>query len=1744
MGGIVTAIIIVMIVGIVLILLLTATNRKFKKACTLFEEKKYKEAEAVLKEIYNKHVQAPAKLASVYITCSSATSKGYSNLKKVLELSEIDLSAEAKSELSQKRRRAKEVITVFAKNLYDRGKYEDAVKFISLVENMGDEYRIAAKRYRSREAALKLDKPSENNDTLHLLLKSDTGDVVKNEVFAVAKELQTNKEYQRSIWLLELLPTDEKMLELFDSNVIGNINDFTSLLSCNSSRLKKRILDKAEAYTDSLNGYPDRQIQLYKAISAENNDRSIFDKIERLLFKKAIDSLKSGNYVNFKDSFTNLQQNNSISAPVKKELIISYFAVQFEFFRDAIKNGQFKHEWSCDWDTNIQSYARRERPQVLVELAKYLTTEKRFKESNSILIWIDQTDEEVRSIACKNVFALIEKEKGCTSIAEIYKNSSLYEFLASEVFKLAQEKSAQGQKALALHMCKLAEPSITDKKSFYVFLGKLTVEIVLGCKEESTTESLRYALDILKKKECKEIESSCIDSLQKAAEQFSNNNEFTKCYFICEQLRSRNESFSVLFLESAYKRCQQSLDVDSKQIQEEIRKKEDQYPDYARFIKYIPEFRDEYLKWTSRFITKLASSNKEEAVKHFNLLKEDTTKANVLTQVCKIDDTLFRELSASLLSNPKEKLRDGSSLLATFVALLSSHKDGQFAYTCFKSLTASGLSVNEEFITAALKLASEEKDTYAKLQIINDALGTSVDPRLLNAKRDIAAVLAPKDPDTSILICKELERQGVLVNDILLAAYIKKLVEATDIKEKRLYLDLSKNVMTAMMSRQAPYGFKGPVVCSDRDNWSTSKLLEKDGDVYIGYVLLQAGEMWALSNASTLKYKAEKTGLHKIIVNTASGDLKNVSLVGEYFLLENEAVALSDEYSNLHDKDNALNCLEGFPSLACEVKKLEYKLNNSKSISGDETAIKFIQKVIKEASLSVFSNCDELQSVLSDLLNQFAVRTIRKSKKQPRPKAIQSLLDLEEYLNWHSSASISIIEQHDIKGLLGSLCYEEGAELEERGYLKEAQRMYHLAINNECKNENLIGRHAICSVKRDDIPLYKVKEEVDKVKDSLPSDLKKDLLYRLVLRLLKADDIAAAESIVRSNMRSRSLLELCESCKLKKVKKQMLDFNDKVSAITAGALGYQEASTFIASITKLAEPILTVYPEYSSYFTLLPGKLRPYLMKAAYRSKNFKMIYENLIKEKKDFMSDLTLFRNLAVSCLGLIENAGLDTNNYKDVISIWLSAVFCDALIVKSLDYTSWDDGYTFCLDDSLSQTYDYDNLPENINFEEPSETNISIGSVQKSLLERTEGVLASLDQKYYAFYLQQKAAMTALVELFHSSTGNAIAPHTIGLLPASYANNLRQRLLNDVDGEEGLRVGLMYGFTDDAFRKYNIAFENYERCISAAKTMNDVSECFSSVVMSGIKEFSGLFEKLTSEVFSIVQNHTNSGLDYSTVLEPLCAISKAMGNSKLTHMIGEYLNGRIAQSVRSNSLEQVDALPLLMKSYLGCQTHGGLRQNAEVVLGNVIGDYINRGLAVNKNAILNVISSTRLMDSHIVDFVGKFEADSTLKKNRAITILDAVGAKAPGMTSAIAKAKDSLNVMATVISVVKGIKDGTSSRASDLTTMYDLYVSHKDHDIVCLVMAQVASACVSVYFFNGERGGYGVENTLNKLLENRSTTFNQHRQIFINNLNDMKRIIGIPTYSTVMSLSDYELNEDGKRLKKALTILNKFCK
>ena len=51
------------------------------------------------------------------------------------------------------------------------------------------------------------------------------------------------------------------------------------------------------------------------------------------------------------------------------------------------------------------------------------------------------------------------------------------------------------------------------------------------------------------------------------------------------------------------------------------------------------------------------------------------------------------------------------------------------------------------------------------------------------------------------------------------------------------------------------------------------------------------------------------------------------------------------------------------------------------------------------------------------------------------------------------------------------------------------------------------------------------------------------------------------------------------------------------------------------------------------------------------------------------------LFRS--VMCLGMAESEMLNDDNYKEVIAVWLTAIYDIRLFIRSLDYTSWDDDF-----------------------------------------------------------------------------------------------------------------------------------------------------------------------------------------------------------------------------------------------------------------------------------------------------------------------------------------------------------------------------------------------------------------------------------------------------------------------------------
>ena len=74
----------------------------------------------------------------------------------------------------------------------------------------------------------------------------------------------------------------------------------------------------------------------------------------------------------------------------------------------------------------------------------------------------------------------------------------------------------------------------------------------------------------------------------------------------------------------------------------------------------------------------------------------------------------------------------------------------------------------------------------------------------------------------------------------------------------------------------------------------------------------------------------------------------------------------------------------------------------------------------------------------------------------------------------------------------------------------------------------------------------------------------------------------------------------------------------------------------------------------------------------------------SLIEKFPKFYQFPELIKNLGVCSYNFAHDGNITEKNYKSIISNWLTAVYSDKVIIKSLEYTIWDDDYTFTLNDS----------------------------------------------------------------------------------------------------------------------------------------------------------------------------------------------------------------------------------------------------------------------------------------------------------------------------------------------------------------------------------------------------------------------------------------------------------------------------
>ncbi len=857
--------------------------------------------------------------------------------------------------------------------------------------------------------------------------------------------------------------------------------------------------------------------------------------------------------------------------------------------------------------------------------------------------------------------------------------------------------------------------------------------------------------------------------------------------------------------------------------------------------------------------------------------------------------------------------------------------------------------------------------------------------------------------------------------------------------------------------------------------------------------------------------------------------------------VEKEIVKLSGTYFSLGKDDQALSLLKEFRCALTDNAYLAKQLEKADAETGDSAAIKILGEAISYSDNSSFSS--ELDTIRGSLLEAYVKRVLSKSEKQPRDKAIVSLEAFLILLKQREDVPSG--SQRIVMDRLHGLYMDEGREQEQSGHNKTAYEYYSKAY--ECQSDSdvvAISRKAVCSLKRKDIGIDTIAKDVDLALPIAPADIKKDIVYRYILRLLEAGKIKEASELAENSLRSPKIRALCESYKIRQVKSQIENVNKQLEDLNSGKMGFDAARQFLGSIDTTIDTIAQTYPEHAGLKTRYKNAIQKYILQAAFKEQKYDVAYDLLKKQKRDFLSDDTLFRNMAVACLGMMESGMLTRENYKEIIGVWLSAVYSDRLIVKSLDYTSWDDGYTFTIDDSLSQTYSYDNLPDNINFDDPSDTNVGIGQVQKSLLERSDAILNAGDAAYYAFYREQISAMDAMAkyQLDNSISEDVISPCLYPYIAEQYKRHLCDNLDNS---EEALEVGCLYGLTGGLFDKFRIAHDYYVQCIDALKRLVNVKTAFGRTRVSAISDFVGLYDQLIEEARNEFANHQNSGKSYQVLLNPFAVICKALNDSQLSFSFSTFINGEIIPKMNAEEIESVPGLKVLFEVYKVYTGNSQLNGNIKAILDHVMTDFISGNDSESWDMVQTVVSHTNTFNGTLLDSIKEnaliiHVTGGADRANRVIDLIEQHDSSSYSSVSAARAAIKGAALQREMSDLIDKVNNKQISGSDALKENYKIYLKAKDDQRICQNLAILMGNCIMEYILDGKYGVSTVKSTLDQIYNNRSTRlksqtapFNERFDALWGHLNYENRI-AVKTNSN--------LNDAGKRLVTTLEYLGKF--
>ena len=723
--------------------------------------------------------------------------------------------------------------------------------------------------------------------------------------------------------------------------------------------------------------------------------------------------------------------------------------------------------------------------------------------------------------------------------------------------------------------------------------------------------------------------------------------------------------------------------------------------------------------------------------------------------------------------------------------------------------------------------------------------------------------------------------------------------------------------------------------------------------------------------------------------------------------------------------------------------------------------IKFEEDTIFQISESVGNTKDIRDSSYFAVWDSYIDLLYNKAKAQPKEKAIDSFIKVRTLLNAQCNSDYAKEKVDILTKDIVKLEWSCATELESDIEYERA-----IALYEAVKSENLPSykgraelRSLICNVKSGSIDSSKEKRIANALDLKSHESLKDDLAYRYACYLLQSTRPADAEKLLNKYLPNEtSLLDLCENIYIKESEKYLLEFNKKIKSVIEGTMTVAAATSFLQEIDQYKAKISSNLTDTSSKFDSYKRKLESYILRVMFNEEQYDKVFDKLIAMYPAYIENDNQFRNVAIAALGVVESGKAKDKILKYAISIWLSAIYTDRLFVKSLYYTSWDDDFTFTLQGSLGQTNDYDDLPDNINFDDPIDNhNIAIKDVQVSLSSRMETFIRDNYPEYEQFFTDEKEALDDLIELNLDQDCITASPYLANQL-LTVRKSIKEALDYDIahyDNEENaLDLGVRYGFSGNDYSSYNDAQQKVEKCKSAMSgSITTIRSAFSS--LSQIKNYSKLYASLKSFASSRMNEDIKAKMDYKKFIDVYEIICKSFNEAPLSLAFSNYANGEIVQRLNDDRMQLRDGVGYMVRVYTIAPSSIQVKQNLEGILAALAVQAEQNNSSADRAAVDNAVRNTG---------------------------------------NAFMSAVEDARVQATLSVIVDKVNNASMSKDKALKEVYDLYKKNPNNDRICQNLVALCDMCIMEYVIADKYGASSVKSILDSLNNNKSDAFNRH--------------------------------------------------